>query len=133
MFEILGYLENRTLGFVINIFRLRTIHWKFWPPVYTTALTLLAATCIMYFTSIATFFYTLAQPLIHFLTLFIYQCIKVYILCTEKALQVMYLIVFENQALIYSYIFLQVCLFLWIDLKTLNQVYTRLKFLKLGK
>ena len=49
MFEILGYLENRTLGFVINIFRLRTIHWKFWPPVYTTALTLLAATCNVFY------------------------------------------------------------------------------------
>ena len=97
----------------------------------------------MYFTSIATFFIpsrNLSFIFLHysFITLSVRSTsmIKVYILCTEKALQVMF--VFENQALIYLYIFLQVCLFSdplfsWIDLKTLNQVYTTLKFLKLGK
>ena len=132
MFEILGYLENRTLGFVINIFRLRTIHWKFWPPVYTTALTLLAATCNVFYIYRNIFLYPRAtsHSFSYIIHLSVHQ--SLYFMHWKSFASNVLNCVWKSGIDIFIH-FLQVCLFLWIDLKTLNQVYTRLKFLKLSK
>ena len=100
--------------------------------VYTTALTLLAATCNVFYIYRNIFLYPRAtsHSFSYIIHLSVHQ--SLYFMHWKSFASNVPNCVWKSGIDIFIH-FLQVCLFSWIDLKTLNQVYTRLKFLKLGK